>query len=102
MYRLMLESLLGLRLEGNKLHLAPCIPADWPSYTVRYRYRETTHHIVISQAGPDEGEVSDWMSVTMDGAHQEGRFIRLADDQRDHHVEVRFRCPAGLYALDPD
>jgi cellobiose phosphorylase len=102
MYRLVLESLLGLSLEGNKLHLAPCIPADWPSYTVRYRYCETLHHIVISQAGPDEGEVSDWMSVTMDGAPQEGRFIPLADDQREHRVEVRFRYPEEEEPLRQD
>jgi cellobiose phosphorylase len=49
MYRLIVESLLGLRLEEDKLHLAPCLPADWPGFTVHYRYRETTHHIVVKQ-----------------------------------------------------
>ena len=28
MYRLALESLLGLRLEGDKLRLAPCLPRE--------------------------------------------------------------------------
>lgn len=91
MYRLILESLLGLRLEGNRLHLAPCIPAQWPAFTVRYRYRDTTHHIVVSQAGAhdqDDGG-SDRLGVTMDGVLQEGAFIPLADDQHDHRVEVR-------------
>jgi cellobiose phosphorylase len=96
------KPLLGLRLEGNKLHLAPCIPSDWPSYTVRYRYRETLHHIVVSQVGADEGEASGWMSVTMDGAPQEGRFIPLADDQREHRVEVRFRYRVEPSAPPPD
>ena len=29
MYRLIVESLLGLRLEVDKLRFAPCLPADW-------------------------------------------------------------------------
>lgn len=29
MYRLIMESLLGLRLEADRLHLTPCLPADW-------------------------------------------------------------------------
>ena len=46
MYRLALESLLGLRLEGDKLRLAPCLPASWPGFKLRYRYRDTRlpHH----------------------------------------------------------
>ena len=29
MYRLIVESLLGLRLEVDRLRFAPCLPADW-------------------------------------------------------------------------
>ncbi|MCU0252313.1 MAG: hypothetical protein MUE61_19115, partial [Vicinamibacterales bacterium] len=29
MYRLVIESLLGLRLEGDRLRIASCLPADW-------------------------------------------------------------------------
>jgi len=41
MYRLILESLLGLRLEADKLHFTPCFNADWPESKIHYRYRET-------------------------------------------------------------
>ena len=51
MYRLVVESLLGLRLAGDKLHLAPCLPADWPGFKIHYRYRETVYHIAIAQTG---------------------------------------------------
>ena len=34
MYRLLLESLLGLRLEGERLHVAPCLPAEWPGFAI--------------------------------------------------------------------
>lgn len=67
MYRLIIESLLGLRLEADKLHLATCLPADWPGITIHYRYRETVYHIAVRQqeAGSDQGQV---LHVIVDGA----------------------------------
>ncbi len=32
LYRLILETLLGITLEEDKLRLAPCIPAEWTTY----------------------------------------------------------------------
>ena len=49
MYRLIVESLLGLRLEVDKLHFAPCLPADWKEFKLHYRYRETVYHIAVLQ-----------------------------------------------------
>jgi cyclic beta-1,2-glucan synthetase len=38
MYRVGIESVLGLRVEdGHTLVLKPCIPADWPGFRMRYR-----------------------------------------------------------------
>ncbi|MBU0499485.1 MAG: cyclic beta 1-2 glucan synthetase [Gammaproteobacteria bacterium] len=85
MYRLILESLLGLRLEVDRLHIAPCLPAHWPGFTVHYRYRETVYHIVISQLGPDSPEPP---GLTVDGMVQDGLAILLVDDQQEHSVAV--------------
>jgi cellobiose phosphorylase len=92
MYRLILESLLGLTLEGERLRVAPCLPSGWPGLTVHYRYRETEHHIVFSQAplaagsgGPGANVV---ISVTVDGDLRPEPTIPLVDDRRDHHIEV--------------
>src|SRR4029077_789257 len=46
MYRLIVESLLGLNREGDRLHFAPCLPATWNEFAMHYRYLETTYHIV--------------------------------------------------------
>ena len=54
MYRLIVESLLGLRLEVDKLRVAPCLPADWKEFTFHYRYRETLYHISILQVSSRE------------------------------------------------
>jgi cellobiose phosphorylase len=89
MYRLILESLLGLRLEVDKLHIEPCIPADWETYKVHYRYRETMYHITIVQTQND----SDDLSITVDGVQNDDEFISLVDDRREHFVEVRVPLP---------
>jgi len=85
MYRLIVESLLGLRLDVDKLHFAPCLPGNWKEFKVHYRYRETVYHIAIVQGLPGHGETS----VTVDGVKREGNFIQLVDDQQEHAVELR-------------
>jgi len=37
MLRVALESVLGLRTEGEMLVMAPCVPDDWPAYSVTWR-----------------------------------------------------------------
>jgi cellobiose phosphorylase len=43
-----------LRLEGATLYIAPCLHADWPSFTINYRYRETVCYIAVSQISGDD------------------------------------------------
>jgi cellobiose phosphorylase len=91
LYRLILESLLGLRLEAERLHFAPCLPADWPGYTLHYRYRETAYHINVRQ-GP--GALA---ALTVDGVLLGEGSIPLVDDRKDHQVELSL--PARLSAV---
>jgi len=72
MYRLVIESLLGLRLEVDKLRFEPCLPADWKSFNLHYRYRETVYHITILQMSDVGG-----MRVTLDGVPLDGTAIPL-------------------------
>jgi cellobiose phosphorylase len=84
MYRLIVESLLGLRLETDSLRFEPCLPKEWDSFKVHYRYRETTYHITVLQTRDDSAA-----SVIVDGALQSGNAISLVDDRQEHTVEVR-------------
>ncbi|MDO9468831.1 MAG: glucoamylase family protein, partial [Thiobacillus sp.] len=85
MYRLTVETLLGLNLEVDHLRIAPCIPADWDSYTIHYRYRDTVYHITIHRAGEPSGQAT---RVSVDGVLQHDARIPLIDDRREHHAEV--------------
>jgi cellobiose phosphorylase len=89
MYRLIVESLLGLRLEVDKLYFAPCLPADWKDFTMHYRYRETVYHIVVSQTrAADDAKIGE-TSITVDGVERHDKAIPLVDDRQDHAVEVK-------------
>jgi len=85
MYRLILESLLGLRLEVDKLRFEPCLPEDWESFKVHYRYRETIYHITVVQTRDGKSKTN----VTVDGVEQHDKAIPLVDDRQEHTVEVR-------------
>jgi cellobiose phosphorylase len=95
MYRLSVETLLGLQLEVDHLRIAPCIPDHWESYKIHYRYRETVYHITVRRVGETVGQVSgvtvDGAPITAAGVEGAGRrqgMIPLVDDRRDHFVEV--------------
>jgi cyclic beta-1,2-glucan synthetase len=85
MYRLIVESLLGLRLEIDKLSFAPCLPADWETFKVHYRYRETIYHITVLQTRTGKGGIR----VIVDGVERDDQAIPLVDDLQEHSVEVR-------------
>jgi cellobiose phosphorylase len=85
MYRLIMESLLGIILEGDKLSFEPCLPADWDGFTVHYRFRETIYQIRIIQKKAGEKEA---MTVSLDGVVQQGNAIKLVDDGQEHVVEA--------------
>jgi cyclic beta-1,2-glucan synthetase len=86
MYRLTVETLLGLQLEVDHLRIAPCIPAHWTSYKIHYRYRETFYHITVKRVDEQSEHA---MSVTVDGVERADKIIPLIDDRQEHAVEVR-------------
>jgi len=84
MYQLVTESLLGLLREGGSLRFAPCLPEAWEPFTVRYRYKATDYTIRFVQGGEPET-----ITIVLDNITQPGDRIALADDGREHYVEVR-------------
>jgi cyclic beta-1,2-glucan synthetase len=86
MYRLIIESLLGLRLEIDKLYIEPCIPPDWDTYKMYYRYRGTVYQIVVTQMH----DANTKSSIILDGLECQGNFIQMIDDRKKHYVEVKY------------
>jgi cellobiose phosphorylase len=89
MYRLIIESLLGLRLriddEGARLAIAPCVPEQWSSFAVDYRFRDTSYRIEVVLTG----EAGSPQRIELDGREHPGDSLALVDDGRVHAVYVR-------------
>lgn len=84
--QVIVESLLGLRLEVDKLHFTPCFPAHWTGFKVHYRFRETVYHITVLQTPDHIGE----MTITMDGLSFDGQQVQVTNDLKEHFVELTF------------
>ena len=85
MYQLIVESLIGLRVEIDKLRfVSPCLPEEWKSFKLHYRYRETFYHINIVITGMGNNVIK----VLLDGTELENKEIILVDDHREHSAEV--------------
>ena len=90
MWRVSVESLLGLRREAEALCLTPRVPDDWPGYTLRYRTdaRGTVYVVTVVRDGPGGAT-----SAEVDGAPAEvtGGTARLplVSDGEAHAATVR-------------
>jgi cellobiose phosphorylase len=82
MYRLILESLLGLTRSATHLKLEPRMPQDWNTFSLSYRYGGTIYEIRVTK-GPTSAPI-----MTVDGVPQPDRLIALRDSGGSHRVEL--------------
>jgi cyclic beta-1,2-glucan synthetase len=87
MYRLIVESLLGVTLEAGALTLAPLLPAGWDGFTLRYRHGASVYVITVA---PADGLAA---GLSVDGVAQPGQTIALIDDGREHAVALLVARP---------
>jgi len=85
MYQAGLEWILGLRKEGTRLYLKPCIPEEWPEFTVHYQYGRTRYEIKVENPGRKQTGGS---YLELDGERLETveDGIPLVNDGQNHRV----------------
>jgi cyclic beta-1,2-glucan glucanotransferase len=86
LYRAGVEWMLGFRLKGTSLYIDPCIPRDWPGYTIHFHYHSAVYRIRID----NPSSVTRGVVMTEVGGR---RFVGVAaiplvDDGELHHVRV--------------
>jgi cyclic beta-1,2-glucan synthetase len=85
MYQAGLEYILGIKLQGDQLFIQPCVPAEWNSFAIDYRYGKTVYSLTI-YCTHDHGVPVKWVLDGKDSGNQ--LFLKLIDDGEDHQVEV--------------
>jgi cellobiose phosphorylase len=88
MYRLLVETLLGANLEGERLRITPLLPGAWTGFKIHYRYRQTVYHITVTR---NAAELAGASSLSVDGVEMPEGTIPLVDDNREHAVELKVR-----------
>ncbi len=84
MYQLIIGSFIGLRKEADHLYFEPCVPAEWKTFDVNYRFKETNYHIGFKQSVATEKR----MVVKTDGLIQQDNRVRLLNDLQTHDVTI--------------
>ena len=90
MYRLLIETLLGVNLAGDQLRLTPRLPKSWATCKIHYRYRQTVYDITIIRFATDPAEANQ---LFLDGKELDTITVPLVDDRRKHSVELRVWTP---------
>jgi len=92
LYRAGLEAILGFRLQGAVLCLAPCIPKAWPRFEIAFNYRSARYEIAVEN--PD-GVCRGIAYAELDGKTlPEGPArVPLVDDGETHKVRVILGYP---------
>ena len=85
MYMVGLEDIIGFSIEGNRLYIDPCIPKNWESFKIRYKYKNTMYYIKVNNKN---GVNKGIESVFADNVEIKEKFINLVDDGGKHYVLV--------------
>ena len=97
LYRAGVEAILGLRVRGAELTLAPCIPRHWPGFEILFRYRRARYEIAVENPHGVSGGVA---RVELDGAAAPAAIqarqahLALVDDAATHRVRIVLADPA--------
>ncbi|MGH8157436.1 MAG: GH36-type glycosyl hydrolase domain-containing protein [Rhodanobacter sp.] len=98
LYRGGLEAVLGFRLQGDKLHIDPCIPKDWPGFQLTYRHRGRQRVSCYEIDVENPQQVCHGVAhVEMDGQMLDaGAAITLPDDGKAHRLRITLGSPAAV------
>jgi cyclic beta-1,2-glucan synthetase len=86
LYRVGIESILGFKLRGMTLEIDPCIPRNWPGFSVEFRYHSALYKIHVENPSNCTRGVA---LAKMDGRLIAGPAnIPLTDDHAVHEILV--------------
>ncbi|MDR7419789.1 MAG: glucoamylase family protein [Armatimonadota bacterium] len=99
LYRLGLESILGLARHGSTFAIDPCIPGSWPGYAITWRFGRSRYEITV---GNPDRRCRGVVLATLDGIAVDPSAMPLADDGRTHEVRIVMGDPGDPAKRPPD
>ena len=105
MYRVAVESILGFELEGGDvIRLRPCIPAEWPGFTLRYRRpgSVTMYELRVRRGPVGRGTTFGGADARHARLGEGCVLVDLADDGERHVIEIALGADVGRLYVGPD
>jgi cyclic beta-1,2-glucan synthetase len=89
-YRAGLESILGFQLQGEHLLMNPCIPKEWPNFSISFKYRTSRYDIAVANpSAVSSGVVRTIVDgAVLNGPSKIGVRISLVNDGATHAVQL--------------
>jgi cyclic beta-1,2-glucan synthetase len=87
LYRAGIEYILGVRIRGQVLSLAPSVPRGWEGYRVELKFRSARYVISVDNRARAGGGIAE-LIVDGDPLENHAGTIDLVDDGRDHRIDV--------------
>jgi cyclic beta-1,2-glucan synthetase len=88
MQRAGVESILGIRREGDRLRVDPCIPRAWPGFEAVLRHGSSRYEIRVENPDGVERGVA-FATLDGDAVAERPPNLPLADDGAVHRVVIR-------------
>ena len=85
MYRVGIEYILGLKFQGERLLIDPCIPSHWPGFEAVIRHGDATYEIKVENPQSRNRGVA---RIEIDGKIADDGAVPLARDGGRHQVLV--------------
>ncbi|QQE76851.1 GH36-type glycosyl hydrolase domain-containing protein [Alicyclobacillus sp. SO9] len=92
MYQAGIEYVLGIQRQSDRLYIRPCVPRDWKSYSVSYRYKSSVYNIEVLCVHSHE-DAAKWIIDHQQEVIQP--YLKLDDDHQSHSVKV-YAAPLSL------
>jgi cyclic beta-1,2-glucan synthetase len=89
LYRAATEAILGIRKQGNTIHVNPVIPTQWDGFSATLRLAGRSYRITVRREAGLTAPV-----VEVDGKTMAGAAFELADGAGDAAVTVKIDAPA--------
>lgn len=71
MYQLLINSFIGLKLKGDVLSFKPCIPDEWKSLKVVYKFRDTVYNIELKKVETPDQQKDNVVALKNTGGTQD-------------------------------
>lgn len=84
-YNLIIEHILGFKIESKYLKIEPCISENWKEYEIHYKYKTSVYNIKVKNPNRNSTGVTKFL---VNGEEIENKKILIVDDGKIYNIEV--------------